>query len=58
MGNLSINAFFCPSLHNYWGAHPPGPSPSYGTALNWISPQLLLSAIFNFVPWTPKQGMK
>ena len=31
MGNSSINAFFSPSLHNYWvGAAPsPGPSPSY-----------------------------
>ena len=31
MGNSSIVTFFSPFLHNYRGAVPPGPSPSYGT---------------------------
>ena len=31
MGNLSINIIFSPSRNTYWGAAPPGPSPSYST---------------------------
>ena len=34
MGNSSINTFFTPSLHSYWGGGVSPPAPPLGMALN------------------------